>query len=375
MFITIAARDFCIFLDVSTFRQMKLMRLLFVLTIFLTSHSVISQDTIPYYINDVEYKIFNGMDAKIKSEFLNLINAKELEIAPFTDVDFPIRITREDGSQNLMRYGEVEFIHPKDLESIDFFTYTSREIGITFGNYKGQRKIIFTEGFIQKLNKKKNSWDEIIWRNEEIYEPVLPDSQNGQQFTEHSTMPEFYVKKDGLWGVIGIYEGIDIQIIVPPIYSKKESILLEYWPWNYTPDFEKIRKKYKADLIEPLGMMDNYYKVRSRKSKKWGVVQVHDNYELVVDTEQDSILSFEDQNLIVHWKDGYVNITENNSRVYYHDNYDDFEIINLDYMWGVALKSENKWALYSIEESKKLIEQSANTTEQLMEYWLNRNEH
>lgn len=350
------------------------MRALFALTFILISYSYFAQDTISYIVNDKEYKIFEGMDGEDKSEFLEEIDAVELETAPFTDVSFPVRITREDGSQNLMRYGEVEFIHKKDLESIDFFTYTLREIGITFGKYKEQRKIIFRGYNNHKSNKKKDSWDEIIWRNEKIYEPDLRESQQGQQYTEYSTMPEFYVKKDGLWGVIGIYEGIDIQIIVPAIYKEKESIRLDRWPWNYIPNFDKIRKKFKADLIEPLEEMDEFYKVRNKKNKKWGVYQDFGGYELTLDTEYDSIIGIENDNqrIVILWKDNHVGLSDDEGHILYSTSYDNYELINLDYMYGIALKINDQWTLHSLDEPKKLIEQTADSPEQLLEYWLNR---
>ncbi len=370
MFITNTAKYPSTFLELSTFRNMIFIRSLILSALFLVSYSAYAQDTIPYFIDDVEYNIYQGMDKEEKSEFLSAVDAIEFEISEFMDVDYPIRITRKNGKQNLMLYGEVEFVYKKDLDEIAFFTETSSLAGITFGKFKGQEKIVFGNTYIQKENRKKDAWDKIIWKNKEWFIQEMKDAK-GYRFSEAYPIAEFYVQEDGLWGVIGITES-EIKIIVPPIYENKNDINQAIWTLNFVPNFQEIRKKLKVDLIEPLENMDEFYKVRSKKDKKWGVFHDIGGSKLTLDTSYDSIIGNDDQRIIILWKDNQVGLSDDEGHIYYTPAYDNYEIINLDYMYGIAFQSDNKWTLHSLEEPKKLVDQKAENTEQLIEYWLNR---
>ncbi len=346
------------------------MRALFSLTLLLISYCSFSQDTIPYFIDNEEYLLYSGMDEDRKSEFLSAIDAVEFEIGEFKDADYPIRITRKNGKQNLILRGEVQFVHKKDLDEIAFFTETSFLAGITFGKVKDQEKIVFDNTYIQKESKKKDAWDKIIWKNKEWFTQQMKDAE-GYISSDSYPIAEFYVQEDGLWGVIGITDR-GVSIIIPPIYSNKQAIAAQSWPLNHIPNFEEIRKKFKVDLIEPLENMDEFYKVRSKKDKKWGVFHDIGGSKLTLDTSYDSIIGNDDQRIIILWKDNKVGLSDDEGHIYYAPTYNDYELINLDYMYGIAFQSENKWTLHSLDEPKKLIEQEAETAEQLIEYWLNR---
>lgn len=353
----------------TTFRNMKLIHRFLNIIVLFTLTSSIAQDTIPYLINHVEYKLFNGMNQHDKTRFLEAINASDVEVASFTDVEFPVRITFQNGKKNLMRFGEVEFMSKKHMDSIAFITRENREIGLTFGNRKGQDQFIFGSRFSQRMNKKLDTWDEIEWRNLDKFKRGIQAMENGESYEDYG-IAEYYVRKKGKWGVVGYSESNGLQLFVPPIYTSKDDIELKHWPIVYTPNFRTIRKKHKVDLIEPIPYLDDYYMVRHRKNMKWGVVRVHDIYELIIDTQYDSLTSYKDQYVILAWKDGKVGIYNDRGKLFYPSEFDDAKLIHLDYMYGVALLKKNDWFLYSIEKPELIIKKSAKNTDQLIEYWL-----
>lgn len=110
----------------TTFRKMNFFSIILTVKFLLVLSYSYSQDTIPLLIEDVEYKLYRGMDDAKRKELISVLNIKDIEVAPFADVDFPVRVTFQNGKQNLMRFGEVEYMHKKNLDSITFFTATSR---------------------------------------------------------------------------------------------------------------------------------------------------------------------------------------------------------------------------------------------------------
>lgn len=52
--------------------------------------------------------------------------------------------------------------------------------------------------------------------------------------------------------------------------------------------------------------------------------------------------------------------------------YDSFEVVHLDYMYGCALQEEGEWSLYDCQEGKPLVTGNASSIEDLVELWLNR---
>tara|TARA_B100000508_G_C11465884_1_gene282555 strand:- start:44379 stop:45302 length:924 start_codon:yes stop_codon:yes gene_type:complete len=290
-----------------------------------------AQDTIPYIIDDEEYLIHNGMDENRKAEFIEAIDAIDVEVSQFTDVEFPVRITYEGGKQNLLRCGEIEFISENHLDSIAFITKESREVGLTFGSLNSQDKFIFTSSWWQDISRKKDTWDEIEWRNLDQYERGIKDMEYGEPYGNFP-IAEFYVKKDGKWGVVGLTESYGLQVFVPTIFDNKDEIEMEYWSKGYTPDLHLIRKKFKADLIEPLPYHDDLYLIRNRKNKKWGVVREGDKYERIIKPKYDSLVSIENQSIIILWTDSYVGLSTEKGEMLYESPYDNYKMINLDYM-------------------------------------------
>jgi len=121
------------------------------------------------------------------------------------------------------------------------------------------------------------------------------------------------------------------------------------------------------------------FKVRNAHSKRWSY-QLFDEqpsaHELPMNASK--IIEYEQGNeigLIEVWRNdlvGYYYYDGENIKQIMECKYDDFEYVFLDSTYGCALKSDGKWELYKIDSPEKMIDESTDSVDELIELWLNR---
>ncbi|SFT54055.1 hypothetical protein SAMN05216474_1186 [Lishizhenia tianjinensis] len=329
--------------------------------------------------------------------FIRQFKASELQWNTNIYSNFPCRLKNAKGNWQLYdkTTGNLLFAHPQKLNkmSVEFPTPAQEELNFTVVNYQDKKGVIsFYSEFIPPV-----IWEEIVFENlaeldsdfRKIDSLLALPSQDFESWEIDNFSPyaryggeanlldylEVAGKKDGKWYRIELRsEGPDILEFVSGLgCTNKEDLSRPTFLSLTALDFmAQMQKEHKLDLIESYDGHAVYCYGRSAKTHQWGVFGGEGTFELIAPI-YDSVKYHEDASCFELWLEGKVFVYNMGyENLFEEQSFDGFEVVFLDYMYGVAVKSNNAWQLYDGQTGDLLVKGSAPTIDELIELWLNR---
>lgn len=333
---------------------MKYNYLLLLIGIILTHHPAQAQIDFNDPETDEFYIIEQGIDQAILDKYLRSIGAVDIEFNkdPMMLFDFPFKVKTPKGQWKLIStYGETDLKKIKSYDSIGFPFYSVGERLLIAVKNKGYYGLI---DFDSKKNPKP-AYDQIrSFKSSSI---------------SYDSIDIFLGKKEGKWGQFWMeYE------VVPFIYSSWQEVPFLAADEYVYEAIAEIRKKNNLDKLEVVGDYGYTLKGRDAKTGKWGVFEGEGSYYYpVVPTVYDSVRYHPELQLCEVWNNGKVGYYEYDL-IIAETVFDDLEFVNLDYFTAAALKRDGLWQFYDLYEQTLIFEDSAETIDELVSKWLNRND-
>lgn len=329
--------------------------------------------------------------------FISHFKASEIEWNPNKYSNFPCRLKNSKGNWQLFDKTTkiLLFSYPKKLNkmSVEFPTPAQEEMDFTVVNYNGKKGVIsFYSEFIPPVN-----WDEIVFENlgelDETFTKI--DSLLALPFDEENHMEALSIspyelygpetslldhlavagKKEGKWYRIDLRaEGPDILEFVSGVGCAdiKDIPRPTYLPLSALDVMAQMQKEHKLDLIEAQDANAIYCYGRSVKTHQWGVFGGEGAHELIAPI-YDSVAYHDNAQCFELWLEGRVYVYDTGYEdILPEKSLSDFQVIFLDYMYGVGVKDEKGWQLYDAQTGDRLVKGTAPTADALVDLWLNR---
>lgn len=131
-----------------------------------------------------------------------------------------------------------------------------------------------------------------------------------------------------------------------------------------------LQKHPELEIVEPLWKTEEgkqIFKTKEHSSKHpWSIMveKPHESH-LVYPTKVDKIET--NQNIILVEKDNKLGFYNKELTASLPCEYDEIEVIFLDYTYGCALKKDHQWELYDYKSAEKLVASSAGSIDELLE--------
>lgn len=207
-----------------------------------------------------------------------------------------------------------------------------------------------------------------------------------------SNLKQLELKRGDKWALAFLNETSIYQLSGFHFMENKlpDSLINNYKSYNYYEELvlDTIKEKSANDLfignpeidiafpLWKINKKDWLFQTRSSETKLWSVVapSIKNTSNLVLPKSVNKIiLNNINLKILEVWKDNLVGFYNADMTKKQPCEYEALEIINLDYMDAIALKKNEEWSLYDPENCKKLFNESAKTTNELIELWFNRN--
>jgi hypothetical protein len=328
-------------------------KLVFLIVLLGLGNPSISQ--VMFYVESTEeeYDITPLTDPKIISEYLATIGAAEIAFNDNnqTSFDVPFKVKGTKGKWRLIA---------DDYLGYEFRLGAYDSIGFPFYDGELENLLVVAKdrnkyGLFPVLEKGKKQL---------IYEQFVVTEV---QTSYGGVLKVFLSKLDGKWGRIW-HDG---QVIESFLYSAKEDVPVHIWDDYEIESLLNLKKEAKLDRI--IKVSEYVVKGRKAKSKKWGLYMGEGSFDEIVPPSYDSLTYHHEVQITEVWKGDKVGFYALDSYVTKDAIYEDFELIDIDYGYAVALKQNGRWQIYDYtEEGELLFEGSAATTQELLELWLNR---
>lgn len=371
--------------------KIKLLFLLLPVTIFSSAQGISFNDP----ASDTHYVLTPKSPPFVTAAFLNRYNAISIDWNTSETSIYPLRLKTKNGWR-LYNYNP-EALHLAEDKSLKGFNVlfpipVLENIGISMAERNGEYAFVHLyEGLI------KSVWDTLIIENlaelnyvldiknhpEKTFDPSRLEESYSTVYNEETQELQPFVKDRNLriiarntngWVRLTLrFTNTRTKLFqTSAVYPKREN--LPPPTTLSTTALQQIKTlKVKFNVIDAKVLDHHGFNILGKNKRKglWGFY-AGEKIEEVIKPRYDTITPhfIQQEGVLEIWKNGKVGFINFEYDEVFEAEYDDFEYLFLDYRYGCALKRNIEWHLCDCYNGKKLIPESAENIDALIELWL-----
>lgn len=342
-----------------------------VLFIFISSLRIKAQEIIyePGALYRIQTDEFYSVDSEIPDDILQrwLDQNKAIDVQFNSNKvyreDYPFKLKNKKGkwilksyylSKDLGAYDSINF--PNDMLSYDLEYMIVKEKGEYFFIY------LYHHETNKKLNKYK--YDQLILKEA----PELLTDEG--YYADPTYSPLWLASVDGKWGRV-LPNMEEVLVLEPFVFNSPGDVPLIGYNEYIVHQLQELRDKNKVGRLYPIDKYGIFWKAEHAETCKVGFYSGEGNIDEIVPMLYDSIQYHDERQITATWLNGRVGYYSDTELVKQTE-YDDLEIIHIDYDYAVGLKKDDSWQMYDADTGDLLFDGKASTPDELLDKWLNR---